>query len=88
MKTLVLFVIAALTLTAAVPAVAKCYGCGANGTLLNGIWSNGVWGNGVYYQGSSMQGSTMQGTSMQGSRTHGAEVIIGSATLVKIELPR
>ena len=29
----------------------------------------------------------MQGT-MQGTRTHGAEVTIGSAALVRIELPR
>jgi hypothetical protein len=65
------------------PAAAKCYGCGANGTLLNGTMYNGVWGNGVYYQGSQMQGWTMQGT-----RTHGAEITIGSAVLVRVELPR
>jgi hypothetical protein len=92
MKTLLaIWVVAAmLALTAgslpfAAPAAAKCYGCGANGVLLNGIRSNGVWGNGTYYQGSQMQG-----TSMQGTRTHGtpAEVTIGSAILVGVELPR
>jgi hypothetical protein len=84
MKALVITAIAALTLAlAAAPTTAKCYGCGANGKLLNGIWSNGIWENGTSYQGSSMQGSQLQG-----SRTHGAEVTIGSADLVKIELPR
>jgi hypothetical protein len=69
----------------AAPAAAKCYGCGANGTLLNGIWNNGSW-----YNGSSYQGSQYQGTTMQGARTHGAsaEVTIGSAVLVRVELPR
>jgi hypothetical protein len=78
MKTLVPFLIAALTLTTAGTAVAKCFGCGSNGVLLNGIWDNGVWGNGTSYQG----------VNMQGTRTHGAEVTIGSADLVRIELPR
>ena len=83
MKTLVPLLIAALTLTSAAPAAAKCYGCGANGTLLNGIWENGTDYNGTYYQGSQMQG-----TSAQGSRTHGAEITIGSSSLVRVELPR
>ena len=88
MKALVPVVIATLTLTAAVPAVAKCYGCGANGTLLNGIWSNGNWSNGWGKNGTYYQGTHYQGTSMQGSCTHGAEVVIGSSSLVRIELPR
>ena len=85
MKTLVVAAIAALTLTLAASAgpnddFCPTFGCGNNGTSLNGIWSNGTT-----YQGSSLQGMNMQGT-----RTHGApaEVTIGSAVLVRIELPR
>ena len=95
MKTLVIAAIAALTLTLAASAGPNgdpcgTLGCGHNGTSLNGIWSNGVWGNGVWRNGASHQGSSMQGMNMQGTRTHGApvEVTIGSAVLVRIELPR
>ena len=55
-----------------------------NGTSLNGIWSNGIW------KTAPTKAHQCTGMNMQGTRTHGApaEVTIGSAVLVRIELPR
>ena len=64
-------------------AVSAAYGrscddwmCGTNGTALNG---------------STLQESSMQGSTLQGARTHGTPgetIVISSAGLVRVELPR
>ena len=85
MKTLVTAAIAALTLGLAASADAGIEGC--NGTSFNGIAANAISYQGGL-QGMTLQGVNMQGVTLQGARNHGAEVTIGSAVLVRIELPR
>ena len=86
MKTLVTAAIAALTLGLAASADAGIEGC--DGTSFNGIAANAISYQGVSLQGMTLQGVNMQGVTLQGARNHGAEVTIGSAVLVRIELPR